>query len=122
MDGEDRAHIEKITRDRKLAHETLRDSGSRTYKAFLAMEAAAYGEGKLERRYKELIALGISILINCESCMEWHVAQAWKAGASREQILEAIDVAVEMGGGPATVATRFALKAMEYHCGQKGPA
>lgn len=117
MDGEDRARIEKIIRDRRLANEALLASGSRTYKAFLDMEAAAFREGCLEKRTKELIALGISIAVNCESCMEWHLGQARKAGATREQILEAVDVALEMGGGPATVAARFALKALEYHCG-----
>jgi len=119
MDGEDKAHIEKIIRDRRVANEAMLASGSKTYQAFLDMEAAAYGEGRLERRNKELIALGISIVINCESCMQWHLQQARKAGASREQVLEAIDVAVEMGGGPATVASRFALKALEYHFGEE---
>ena len=98
MDGEDRARIEKILRDRRLAHEALLASGSRTYRGFLDMEAAAYGEGSLDRRTKELIALGISIVGNCESCMEWHLHQARKAGATREQVLEAVDVALEMGG------------------------
>jgi AhpD family alkylhydroperoxidase len=120
MEAEDSARIEKIVRDRRLAHEALLASGSRTYKAFLDMEAAAFAEGRLERRNKELIALGISIAINCESCMEWHLRQAQKAGVTREQVLEAIDVAVEMGGGPATVASRFALKVLEYCSGGQG--
>jgi alkylhydroperoxidase/carboxymuconolactone decarboxylase family protein YurZ len=45
--------------------------------------------------------------------MQWHVEQAAKAGASFEEVLEAIEVAIEMGGGPATVSARFALEAMD---------
>jgi AhpD family alkylhydroperoxidase len=59
--------------------------------------------------------LGISIVVNCESCIEWHTGQALKAGASEKEILETIEVGIEMGGGPATVSGRFALKALEYH-------
>lgn len=115
MDADDVARIQKIIRDRRLAHEAMLASGSRTYKGFVDMEAAAFSEGELERKNKELVALGISIAVNCESCMEWHVHQALKAGATKQQVLETIDVAVEMGGGPATVASRFAVKALEYH-------
>ena len=62
-----------------------------------------------------MIALGISIVINCESCIEWHIKEALKSGASDKQILEAIEIGIEMGGGPATVSSRFALKVLEYY-------
>ncbi|MFX1495647.1 MAG: carboxymuconolactone decarboxylase family protein, partial [Promethearchaeota archaeon] len=61
------------------------------------------------------IAIGISIIINCESCIEWHIKEALNSGANREQIIEAIEVAIEMGGGPATVSSRFAFKVLEYY-------
>jgi len=60
-----------------------------------------------------LTAVGISIAINCESCMQWHIEQAAAAGASFEEILETIEVAIEMGGGPATVSARFALEVLD---------
>ncbi|MFX1460058.1 MAG: carboxymuconolactone decarboxylase family protein, partial [Promethearchaeota archaeon] len=63
----------------------------------------------------ELIAIGISIIINCESCIEWHIKEALKSGANGEQIIEAVEVAIEMGGGPATVSSRFAFKVLEYY-------
>jgi AhpD family alkylhydroperoxidase len=115
MDEQDRAKIEKIVVDRKHAHNRLVQSGSGVYKAFLEMEKAAYTAGSLTKAQKELIALGISVLINCESCMEWHIHQALLCGATEQQVLEAIDVGIEFGGGPATVAARFALKVLEYY-------
>jgi len=77
------------------------------------MEKAAYSDGALLKKHKELIAVGISVVKNCESCMQWHVEQAAATGASFEEILEAIEVGIEMGGGPATVSARFALEVMD---------
>jgi alkylhydroperoxidase/carboxymuconolactone decarboxylase family protein YurZ len=45
--------------------------------------------------------------------MQWHIEQAARAGATQEQVLEAVEVGIEMGGGPATVSTRFALEVMD---------
>jgi alkylhydroperoxidase/carboxymuconolactone decarboxylase family protein YurZ len=47
--------------------------------------------------------------------MEWHVQQAYLAGATDQEIFEAIDVAIEMGGGPAAAYARFAVLALQYH-------
>jgi AhpD family alkylhydroperoxidase len=98
---------------RKKAHATLLEKGSRVYEAFLQMEQAAYGDGALEGKIKELIAVGISVVINCESCMQWHIEQAGEKGATEEEILEALEVGIEMGGGPATAHARFALEVLE---------
>lgn len=55
----------------------------------------------LDRKTKELISLAILIVIRCEPCILWHATEAFKAGASMDEILDAIRVAVCMGGGPA---------------------
>jgi len=115
MDRQDKEKIEKIIQDRKTANETLLSKGSKVYKAFLDLEQKTFSDGKLEKMHKELIAIGISIVVNCESCLEWHIKEALRSGASEEQILEAIEVGIEMGGGPATVSSRFALKVLEYY-------
>lgn len=101
--------LKELTRKRKLAHSELINRKSKTYEAFLKMEEATYTEGALSKKSKELIAVGISVVINCESCMQWHIEQAAQSGASPEELIEAIGVGIEMGGGPATVSARFAL-------------
>jgi alkylhydroperoxidase/carboxymuconolactone decarboxylase family protein YurZ len=45
--------------------------------------------------------------------MQWHIEQAAAAGASFEEVLEAIEVGMEMGGGRATVSARFALEVLD---------
>jgi AhpD family alkylhydroperoxidase len=114
MDDKDRERIESIIYDRKKAH-TYFLNNSKVYRSFVEMEQKAYSDGELEKKYKELIAIGISIIINCESCLEWHIKQALDSGATEEQIIEAIEVGIEMGGGPATVSSRFALKVLDYY-------
>ena len=104
---------EALTRTRQWAHQTLLDQGSRVYQAFLQMERTAFADGALPKKTKELIAIGISVRIDCESCMQWHIEQAATAGASWREVLEAVEVGIEMGGGPATVSARFALTVME---------
>ena len=105
--------IEEIKRRRKAAHSKLLSLNSKVYKKFLQMEEATYSNGALTKKQKELIAVGISVVINCESCMEWHITQAASAGASIKEVLEAIEVGIELGGGPATVSARFALEVMD---------
>jgi len=105
--------LREISRKRKLAHKKLVDLDSKVYKAFLDMEKAAFSDGDLSKKIKELIAVGISVVINCESCMQWHIEQAAETGASYEEVLEAVEVGIEMGGGPATAYARFALDVME---------
>ncbi len=107
------SRLEEISKRRKAAHTKLLSLKSKVYKAFLEMEKAAYSDGALPKKAKELIAVGISVVIGCESCMQWHIEQAAKAGATMAEVLEAIEVGMEMGGGPATVSARFALEVMD---------
>ena len=107
------SRLDDITARRQAAHARLLALDSKVYKAFLAMEGAAFADGALAKKCKELIAVGISVVINCESCMQWHIEQAAQAGATHREVLEAVEVGIEMGGGPATVSARFALEVMD---------
>lgn len=104
--------LKEMSRRRKAAHASLLELDSAVYKAFLQMEAAAFTDGTLPKKVKELIAVGISVTKDCESCMQWHIEQAARSGATEREILEAVEVGIEMGGGPATVSARFALEVM----------
>ncbi|MGA3261875.1 MAG: carboxymuconolactone decarboxylase family protein [Bryobacteraceae bacterium] len=105
--------FEEITAKRKRAHARFVALKSEVYRGFLEMERAAYADGALPKKHKELIAVGISVVKDCESCMQWHIEQAVAAGATFKEIFEAIEVAIEMGGGRATVSARFALEVMD---------
>jgi AhpD family alkylhydroperoxidase len=70
---------------------------------FGKLHHAAVGDGALDPKSKELIALGIAISVRCEGCISFHVHDAVKAGATRAEIVEAIGVAILMGGGPSVM-------------------
>lgn len=105
--------IEQSIKDRKKLHIQFLEN-AKTYKPFLELEEKAFAEGALSKKTKELMALSISIVTKCEPCMEWHLDQAMQAGATVEDVYETIDVAIEMGGGPAAAYARFVLNALEY--------
>lgn len=114
MENSDKNKIEHIIYTRKKAHSYYLKR-SKVYKSFVEMEKNTYRNGDLSKKQKELIAIGISVATNCESCMEWHIKQAIDDGAKEGEIVEAIEVGIEMSGGPGTVAARFAMNVLEYY-------
>jgi AhpD family alkylhydroperoxidase len=105
--------LDEISRTRKKAHQKFLSLKSKVYEAFLQMEQAAYTDGALPKKTKELIAIGISMQMDCESCMQWHIDQAAACGATIQEILEAVEVGIEMGAGRVTVSARFALDVID---------
>ena len=105
--------IEQSIKDRKKLHQRF-FSNSDTYKHFLELEKSAFQEGSISKKHKELMALSISLVTKCEPCIEWHTEQALLNGANDSEIFETIDVAIEMGGGPAGAYARFALNCLDY--------
>jgi AhpD family alkylhydroperoxidase len=80
---------------------------------FAALHRGALADGALSKKFKELIALGIGIAACCGGCIAYHTHDALKAGATRQEVLEAIGVAILMGGGPAMIYGCEALAALD---------
>lgn len=81
--------------------------------AFGQLHKQVFPDGALTTKTKELITLAICITSLCEGCIAVHVRSALRAGATRQEIAEAIGVAIYMGGGPAVVFGCLALEALE---------
>ena len=114
MENLDKDRIEQLVKTRKKAH-SFYSRKSRVYQSFVDMERNTYKDGYLNKKQKELIAIGISVVIDCESCMEWHIKQALDDGATENEIIESIEVGIEMSGGPGTASARFAMNVLEYY-------
>lgn len=69
--------------------------------AFRAFSKAVFAEGALDARTKQIIAVAVAHVTQCPWCIEGHVKAARRAGATQEQIMEAIWVAAEMRAGAA---------------------
>lgn len=75
------------------------------------LHRAGTTDGALSRKHKELMALAIGITQHCEGCVSMHMRDAVKAGATEEEVADAIGVAILMGGGPASVFSTIAWEA-----------
>jgi len=82
-------------------------------KGFSAMAKAALELGALDSKTKELIALAIGVSARCDGCIAFHAKAAHQRGASREEVLETIGMAIYMGGGPSMVYGAQALEAFD---------
>lgn len=80
---------------------------------FLVFVRHVYEDGVLTTKIKRLIALAVGVVSDCEWCIARYVEKAIEAGATKDEIIEACFVAIEMGGGPALASTSVAMKALE---------
>ncbi|WP_068085045.1 carboxymuconolactone decarboxylase family protein [Polycladidibacter stylochi] len=97
--------------DGRLAE--LRPGISGTMKGFGEMAKSAIAPGALDSKTKELMALAVGIAARCDACLGYHTKAAVKYGATREEIMETISVAVYMGGGPSLMYGAEALSAFD---------
>ena len=81
--------------------------------AFSRLHKESVAEGALSTKVKELIALAIGISVRCDGCISFHVHDALRAGATRQEIMETIGVTILMGGGPSMVYGAEALEALD---------
>jgi AhpD family alkylhydroperoxidase len=91
----------------------LRELIPETLAAFGALSRAAQTPGALDRKTKELIALALAVGGRCDACIAYHARGAGRAGANRQEVAEALGVAVQMGGGPAVNYAAGALRAFD---------
>ena len=80
---------------------------------FARLRKKTVEDGVLNAKTEELMALAVSVAVRCEGCIAYHVHDAVKAGATRQELLETIGVAIMMGGGPASMYAAHALDAIE---------
>jgi AhpD family alkylhydroperoxidase len=94
-----------------------RRSAPEVARAFSSIAQAATAPGALEPKIKELIALAIGIAGRCDGCVGFHTQAAIRHGASRDEVIETIGVAIYMGGGPSYVYGAQALQAFDQLSG-----
>jgi len=102
-----------IADDVSAGAKRLREATPETMKAFAALGAAAYPAGAISAGMKEVIALVIGVSVRCDGCVAYHARSAKEKGATREEVVEALAVMIQMGGGPAMVYAGQALQAFD---------
>jgi len=89
----------------------LRSGAGDVMKGFSAIAQAALTPGALDVKTKELIALAISVATRCDDCIAFHARAAVERGATREEVLETLGMAIYMGAGPSAMYASHALDA-----------
>lgn len=91
----------------------LRQSQPDLMTAFSQLAAAGTKQGALDKKTRELVALGIAIACRCDDCIGFHVQALVKLGTTKAELEEVLATAVYMGGGPSMMYATHALKAFD---------
>lgn len=91
----------------------LRGGTPDVMKGFSTIAQAALKANALDTKTKELIALAIGVATRCDGCIAFHAEAAVKLGASRDEVLETMGMAIYMGAGPSVMYAAQALEAFD---------
>ncbi|KAB2940165.1 MAG: carboxymuconolactone decarboxylase family protein [Hyphomicrobium sp.] len=101
----------ETTRTLSAGLRQLRGGAPEVMKAFSSIAQAALKTGALDTKTKELIALAIGVATRCDDCIALHAKAASERGATSEEILETLGMAIYMGAGPSVMYAAHALEA-----------
>jgi AhpD family alkylhydroperoxidase len=82
---------------------SLREASPEAWAGFSELHDAAMTSGALSDKVKELMALVIAVVKQCDGCIAYHAKAAARRGATEQEVAEALSVALLMDGGPASV-------------------
>lgn len=99
----------------------MRGGAPDVMKAFSGMAQAALRTKALDTKTKELIALAIGVAVRCDDCIAFHAKAAVDQGASADEILETLGMAMYMGAGPSVMYAAHALEAYKQFAESKTP-
>jgi len=103
----------QLTQDLSASIGDIRKDIPDVMKGFSAMAGAALEDGALSKKTKELIALSIGIATHCKGCIGFHMKALIALGVTREELAEALGMAIYMGGGPSLMYAAEAMQAFE---------
>jgi len=90
---------EEFTRYRQKMNERILSENNKVVRRFFSLDKQVYAETEhLSSQTKELLGLVASLVLRCDDCISYHVAQAKESGSSNEQIIEAMSVGLVVGG------------------------
>jgi len=110
MDWHDYMH--DLKNDIRALNKTIPD----TTRAFGALSKQVKDSGVLDVKTKEFIALSIAVAQGCEPCIVFHAEVLAKLKTPREEVGDALAMAIQMGGGPALMYAAKALKSFDDFC------
>jgi AhpD family alkylhydroperoxidase len=108
----DGGYQERVKRSAAAGRKLARHN-KELHQSYWRTHTLAMQDGDLDRRTKELIGLALVVSMQCDVCVAYHVRDCVDAGATREEIYDALNVAVMQCGGPALVYAGYAVEALD---------
>ena len=95
-DSQDR--VKAFTEFRQRMNKRILDEPNQVVRRFFARDTQTYQAGALDVKTKELLGLVASMVLRCDDCISYHVAQCKEAGVTREEFFETFSVGLVVGG------------------------
>ena len=90
--------VKQFTEFRKRMNERILAEPNQVVRRFFALDTQTYQAGALDVKTKELLGLVASLVLRCDDCINYHVAQCREAGVKRDEMFEAFSVGLVVGG------------------------
>jgi AhpD family alkylhydroperoxidase len=105
--------IEDFRKQRERGNERLLGCDHLNLKRFMRLDSAAYENGPLSGRTKELLGLAASTVLRCNDCIDYHLEQCVKQGWSKNEIVDGLNVALIVGGSIVIPHLRRAVATLD---------
>lgn len=112
--------IEEFRKRRASGNEKILSKDFLPYKRFFALDSRAYEEGVLTAKQKELIGLACSLTLRCNDCVAYHLERCVEAGCDENELNEAMNIALVIGGSVAIPHLRYACEIIEELKNEQG--
>jgi AhpD family alkylhydroperoxidase len=96
--SDERDRIAEFTEFRQRMNQRILAEPNQVVRRFFALDTQTYQAGALDVKTKELMGLTASMVLRCDDCISYHVAQCLEAGVTREEMFEAFSVGLVVGG------------------------
>ena len=114
-----RTRLEEFRTQRDRMNERIMDRGPLTTKRFFNLDSSAYKDGALPAKAKELLGLVASVVLRCNDCIDYHLIQCVQAGFRDEELYEALNVGLVVGGSIVIPHLRHAYETIELLRGEE---
>ncbi len=90
--------VREFSEFRQRMNERILAEDNQVVRRFFALDTQTYKDGALELKTKELLGLVASLVLRCDDCISYHIAQCREAGVSRAEFFETFSVGLVVGG------------------------
>ncbi|MDD5541849.1 MAG: carboxymuconolactone decarboxylase family protein [Acidobacteriia bacterium] len=108
-----RGSVSKTRKYRADLNERILNSGFQEFNKFFAMDARAYVKGRLDAKTKEMLGLVASMVLRCNDCIFYHLDRCVTEGCSREELYEAMHIALIVGGSIVIPHLRYGFQMLD---------